>query len=79
MKKVIEKAKQGIKRTGSSKKIGGKPDDDLEPESMEFSPSLSTPSSKRFLVVGGGGFLGRYVVEMLLKRGEKKVKVFDIR
>jgi len=29
--------------------------------------------------VGGCGFLGRYIVEMLLERGEKNVRVFDIR
>ncbi|GAM28080.1 hypothetical protein SAMD00019534_112560 [Acytostelium subglobosum LB1] len=34
---------------------------------------------KSYLVVGGGGFLGRYIVEALLARGETKVHVFDIR
>jgi sterol-4alpha-carboxylate 3-dehydrogenase (decarboxylating) len=36
-------------------------------------------SSKSFLVIGGGGFLGRYIVEQLLARGEKNVKAFDLR
>ena len=31
------------------------------------------------MVVGGCGFLGRYIVEQLLERGEKDVRVFDIR
>ncbi|KAN0055261.1 hypothetical protein ACTA71_008366 [Dictyostelium dimigraforme] len=35
--------------------------------------------SKSYLVVGGCGFLGRYIVEALLSRGEKNVHVFDIR
>ncbi|EGG22763.1 3beta-hydroxysteroid dehydrogenase [Cavenderia fasciculata] len=34
---------------------------------------------KSYLVVGGCGFLGRYIVEALLARGEKKVHIFDIR
>ncbi|CAG8778271.1 20022_t:CDS:2 [Gigaspora margarita] len=34
--------------------------------------------SDNYLVIGGEGFLGRWVVEMLLKRGEKNVSVFDI-
>ncbi len=33
---------------------------------------------ERYLVVGGGGFLGRRIVDMLLERGEK-VSVFDLR
>ncbi|KYQ90424.1 3beta-hydroxysteroid dehydrogenase [Tieghemostelium lacteum] len=36
-------------------------------------------SNKSYLVVGGCGFLGRYIVESLLARGEKNVSVFDIR
>ena len=35
-------------------------------------------SSKSYLVIGGGGFLGRYIVEQLLNRGEKKIRVFDL-
>jgi len=31
------------------------------------------------LVVGGGGFLGRHIAEYLLKRGEKHVRIFDVR
>eukprot|EP01117_Protostelium_nocturnum_P000879 TRINITY_DN1120_c1_g2_i4.p2 TRINITY_DN1120_c1_g2~~TRINITY_DN1120_c1_g2_i4.p2 ORF type:complete len:344 (+),score=95.89 TRINITY_DN1120_c1_g2_i4:99-1130(+) len=34
---------------------------------------------KKYLIVGGGGFLGRYIVEQLLARGETQVKVFDLR
>eukprot|EP01133_Synstelium_polycarpum_P011929 gene11929-13897_t len=34
---------------------------------------------KSYLVVGGCGFLGRYIVEALLARGETDVHVFDIR
>ncbi|TPX30513.1 hypothetical protein SmJEL517_g05938 [Synchytrium microbalum] len=29
--------------------------------------------------IGGGGFLGRYIVEALLARGERNVAIFDIR
>ncbi|KAJ8348204.1 hypothetical protein SKAU_G00267930 [Synaphobranchus kaupii] len=36
------------------------------------------PSSKRCAVIGGSGFLGRYLVEQLLDRGYS-VSVFDIR
>eukprot|EP01111_Echinosteliopsis_oligospora_P000288 TRINITY_DN10273_c0_g1_i1.p1 TRINITY_DN10273_c0_g1~~TRINITY_DN10273_c0_g1_i1.p1 ORF type:complete len:145 (+),score=48.84 TRINITY_DN10273_c0_g1_i1:63-497(+) len=32
-----------------------------------------------YLVVGGGGFLGRHLVEHLLKKGGVKVRVFDLR
>eukprot|EP01112_Ceratiomyxa_fruticulosa_P012536 TRINITY_DN3473_c0_g1_i1.p1 TRINITY_DN3473_c0_g1~~TRINITY_DN3473_c0_g1_i1.p1 ORF type:complete len:350 (+),score=82.28 TRINITY_DN3473_c0_g1_i1:196-1245(+) len=35
--------------------------------------------NETYLVVGGGGFLGRYIVEQLLERGEKNVRVFDLR
>ncbi|CAG8451455.1 13953_t:CDS:2, partial [Dentiscutata erythropus] len=34
--------------------------------------------SDNYLVIGGDGFVGRWIVEMLLKRGEKNVSVFDI-
>ena len=36
-------------------------------------------TQKVYMVVGGGGFLGRYIVDYLLNRGEKNVKVFDLR
>ncbi|KAI0059109.1 hypothetical protein BV25DRAFT_1829436 [Artomyces pyxidatus] len=35
-----------------------------------------TPDS--YLVIGGGGFLGRHIVDLLLARGELAVAVFDI-
>jgi len=38
-----------------------------------------TPTQRTYLVIGGCGFLGRHIVEFLLRRGEKHVKVFDIR
>jgi len=34
-------------------------------------------SGQRFLVTGGGGFIGRYVVEQLTQRGAK-VRIFDV-
>jgi len=34
---------------------------------------------EKYLVVGGCGFLGRYIAEYLLGRGDKHVRVFDIR
>lgn len=36
-------------------------------------------NQKRYLVIGGGGFLGRYIVEQLLDRGETRVIVFDVK
>jgi len=36
-------------------------------------------SEKSYLVVGGCGFLGRFIVEALLAKGEKNIHVFDIR
>ena len=30
-------------------------------------------------MVGGGGFLGRYIVEALIARGENNITIFDIR
>jgi len=41
--------------------------------------SSSKATGKTYLVVGGCGFLGRHIVEQLLARGEKNVRVFDIR
>lgn len=32
-----------------------------------------------YLVIGGSGFLGRNIVEYLLNRGAKSVRVFDLR
>ncbi|KAJ3098131.1 hypothetical protein HK100_005167 [Physocladia obscura] len=34
---------------------------------------------ERWIVIGGCGFVGRTIVEMLLQRGEKHVAVFDLR
>mmetsp|Transcript_8293 Transcript_8293/g.11419 ORF Transcript_8293/g.11419 Transcript_8293/m.11419 type:complete len:342 (+) Transcript_8293:21-1046(+) len=36
-------------------------------------------TQKVYMVIGGGGFLGRYIVDFLLNRGEKNVKIFDLR
>jgi sterol-4alpha-carboxylate 3-dehydrogenase (decarboxylating) len=33
---------------------------------------------ENYLVIGGDGFLGRWIVEMLIERGESSVTVFDI-
>lgn len=38
-----------------------------------------TKDQKTYVVIGGCGFLGRYVVEELLARGESKVIVLDVR
>ena len=38
--------------------------------------SISTVES--YLVIGGCGFLGKTIVNMLLKKGETEVAVFDI-
>lgn len=35
-------------------------------------------TNEAYMVVGGCGFLGRHIVEMLLARGEQNVSVFDI-
>ena len=37
---------------------------------------MSAPQS--YLVIGGSGFLGRTIVQALLKRGEKVVATLDI-
>ncbi|CDZ96655.1 C-3 dehydrogenase [Phaffia rhodozyma] len=36
------------------------------------------PGTESYLVIGGCGFLGRHIVEMLINRGETQVAVFDI-
>jgi sterol-4alpha-carboxylate 3-dehydrogenase (decarboxylating) len=33
---------------------------------------------ENYLVIGGDGLVGRWIVEMLIKRGEKSITVFDI-
>ncbi|PKK75456.1 C-3 sterol dehydrogenase [Rhizophagus irregularis] len=33
---------------------------------------------ENYLIIGGDGFVGRWVVEMLIKRGETSITVFDI-
>src|SRR5262245_22666342 len=35
-------------------------------------------TGKRYLVVGGHGFLGSHIVEALLARGEDRIRVLDI-
>jgi threonine dehydrogenase-like Zn-dependent dehydrogenase len=42
-------------------------------------PSISSPTSKRYLVLGGCGFIGSWIVRCLLERGEKCVMVWDLR
>ena len=36
-------------------------------------------TQKAYVVIGGGGFLGRWVVQELIDRGEKNVTVVDLR
>ena len=38
-----------------------------------------TPSGEHYLVVGGTGFLGSYIVQALVARGEPHVAVLDIK
>jgi sterol-4alpha-carboxylate 3-dehydrogenase (decarboxylating) len=33
---------------------------------------------ENYLIIGGDGFVGRWIVEMLIKRGETSITVFDI-
>lgn len=40
--------------------------------------SNSAPTGEAYLVIGGCGFLGRHIVDALIKRGESNVSVFDI-
>ncbi|TXT08648.1 hypothetical protein VHUM_02776 [Vanrija humicola] len=40
--------------------------------------SNSAPTGEAYLVIGGCGFLGRHIVDALVKRGETNVSVFDI-
>ena len=44
--------------------------------SAASAPTKATGES--YLVIGGCGFLGRYIVEQLLERGETNVSVFDL-
>jgi len=39
----------------------------------------SAATQKTYLIVGGCGFLGKYIVDGLLNRGERNVRVFDLR
>jgi sterol-4alpha-carboxylate 3-dehydrogenase (decarboxylating) len=39
---------------------------------------LKMPGQESYLVIGGSGFLGRAIVEALVRRGEKKVAALDI-
>ena len=36
-------------------------------------------TQRTYLVIGGGGFLGKKICEALLERGENHVRIFDIR
>lgn len=40
---------------------------------------MTSDAVQRFLIIGGGGFLGKNITEMLLERGEKSVSIFDLR
>jgi len=46
---------------------------------MTSSPHLHSFKSQKYGVIGGGGFLGKWIVDELLNRGEKHVRVLDIR
>ncbi|EJD34896.1 NAD(P)-binding protein [Auricularia subglabra TFB-10046 SS5] len=35
------------------------------------------PTGRKYLVVGGSGFVGSYIVRLLLKRGERDVQILD--
>jgi sterol-4alpha-carboxylate 3-dehydrogenase (decarboxylating) len=39
---------------------------------------LSEMSNERYLVIGGAGFLGSYIVQALISRGESHVAVYDL-
>jgi nucleoside-diphosphate-sugar epimerase len=41
--------------------------------------SSANDAKERYLVLGGAGFLGSYVVQALLQRGETCVAVFDLK
>ena len=36
-------------------------------------------STSRYLVIGGAGFLGSYIVQALIDRGERHVAVYDLK
>jgi sterol-4alpha-carboxylate 3-dehydrogenase (decarboxylating) len=38
----------------------------------------TSTQASRYLVVGGAGFLGQYIVQALVRRGASHVAVFDI-
>lgn len=40
---------------------------------------ITPATNKQYVVIGGCGFLGRHIVEYLLKRGEKNIRVMDVR
>ncbi|KAF7978498.1 hypothetical protein HWV62_45649 [Athelia sp. TMB] len=38
----------------------------------------SQPTHKNYVIVGGSGWLGRFIIKLLLLRGETKIRVLDI-
>lgn len=43
------------------------------------SPNATSSAQERYLVLGGSGFLGSYIVDALVARGERHVFVYDLK
>ncbi|QRV88911.1 3-beta hydroxysteroid dehydrogenase/isomerase family protein [Ceratobasidium sp. AG-Ba] len=48
------------------------------PTAEDMGKAAGSPTGKAYVVVGGSGFVGRYIVRTLLGRGETLVRIIDV-